>query len=100
MDDDSVHGEGGGNDDVSALLLPIMIDKDYGQEARAVPEHSQEQETVKTTKKSRSKQTKEKYCRCGKPKMDDLQYETSSELVDTWYYLQEGRALSKRKCYD
>jgi hypothetical protein len=100
MDDDSVHGEGGGNDDVSALLLPIMIDKDYGQEARAVPEHSQEQETVKTTKKSRSKQTKEKYCRCEKPKMDDLQYETSSELVDTWYYLQEGHALSKRKCYN
>jgi hypothetical protein len=32
--------------------------------------------------------------------MDDLQYETASELADTWYYLQPGRALRKRKCYD
>jgi hypothetical protein len=32
--------------------------------------------------------------------MDDLQYETASELVDTWYYLQPGRKLHDRKCFD
>jgi hypothetical protein len=87
-------------DDASELLLPNLIDKDYGQEGHGEPMHSKEQRTITTTNNSRTKRTKEKYCRCEKPKMDDLQYETSSELVDTWYYLQPGRALSKRKCYD
>jgi hypothetical protein len=93
------------NAESSIFTTPIGNNNDLIENDSASGENEDTEIQIEDEGNTNAEQTEStssvsKYCKCTKPQMTDLAYETESQCQYTLHHLQKGKSLYGRKCFD